>query len=163
QGRRAGPRSRRRQPPLLPAQPGRPAGAARLPRQILGSGVGGVSASGGAGGARGAERKTEMTATDLNAVRKSITERAPQATAFRVFTEGMATWWRLETHHIGKAAPQTIVIEPRVGGRCYERGVDGSECVWGRVLLWEPPARYVFTWEISADFQIDPALKTEVE
>jgi uncharacterized protein YndB with AHSA1/START domain len=104
-----------------------------------------------------------MTATDLNAVRKSITVRAPQATAFRVFTEGMATWWPLETHHIGKAAPQTIVIEPRVGGRCLERGVDGSECVWGHVMVWEPPARYVFSWEISADFQIDPNLITEVE
>jgi uncharacterized protein YndB with AHSA1/START domain len=104
-----------------------------------------------------------MTATDLNAVRKSITVRAPQATAFRVFTEGMATWWPLETHHIGKAAPKAVAIEPRVGGRCYERGVDGSECVWGHVMVWEPPARYVFSWEISADFQVDPNLKTEVE
>jgi len=104
-----------------------------------------------------------MTARDLNAVRKSITVRAPQATAFRVFTDGMATWWPLETHHIGKAAAQTVLIEPRVGGRCYERGVDGSECVWGHVMVWEPPARYVFSWEISADFQIDPNLVTEVE
>jgi len=104
-----------------------------------------------------------MTAMDLNAVRKSITVRAPQETAFRVFTAGMATWWPLETHHIGKAAAQTVVIEPRVGGRCLERGADGSECVWGHVLVWEPPARYVFSWEISAEFQIDPNLKTEVE
>jgi hypothetical protein len=103
------------------------------------------------------------TATDLNAVRKSITVRAPQKTAFRVFTEGMATWWPLETHHIGKSTPQAVVIEPRVGGRCLERGADGAECVWGHVMVWEPPARYVFSWEISADFQIDPTLITEVE
>jgi uncharacterized protein YndB with AHSA1/START domain len=55
------------------------------------------------------------------------------------------------------------VIEPRVGGRWYERGDDGSTCDWGRVLAWEPPSRLVLSWEISADFQYDPNLKTEVE
>lgn len=55
------------------------------------------------------------------------------------------------------------MIEPKVGGRWYERGDDGSTCDWGRVLAWEPPKRLVLTWDISADWQFDPNLKTELE
>ena len=56
-----------------------------------------------------------------------------------------------------------LAVEPRVGGRWYERGDDGSTCDWGRVLVWEPPSRLVLTWDINADFQHDPALQTEIE
>src|SRR5262249_31607822 len=49
------------------------------------------------------------------------------------------------------------------GGRWYERGADGSECDWGRVLVWEPPARLVVAWQITAAWQYDPKLLTEVE
>ncbi|MBJ7411018.1 MAG: SRPBCC family protein, partial [Phenylobacterium sp.] len=57
------------------------------------------------------------------------------------------------------------VFEPRVGGRVYDRGVDGSECQWGRVLAYEPPTRIVFTWDISPRWQIetDLARSSEVE
>jgi hypothetical protein len=100
---------------------------------------------------------------DLNAVRKTITVEASQEIAFRVFTEGINTWWPLESHHLGKAAPKEVITETRVGGRCFERAFDGSECVWGHVLVWEPPRRYVFSWEISSEFQPDPRCATEVE
>jgi uncharacterized protein YndB with AHSA1/START domain len=96
-------------------------------------------------------------------VRKTVEVGAPQRTAFQVFAERMTTWWPLETHHIGSAAPAEVVIEPRVGGRCFERGVDGSECDWGRVVAWEPPARFVFTWEISPEWKADASFRTEVE
>jgi len=96
-------------------------------------------------------------------LRKSITVEAAQKRAFAVFTEGLARWWPLDTHHIGSQPAQTAVLEPRAGGRWYERAADGTECNWGRVLTWEPPRRVVLSWEISADFKPDPSVKTEIE
>jgi uncharacterized protein YndB with AHSA1/START domain len=80
-----------------------------------------------------------------------------------VFTENMGTWWPLASYKIGKANAVDAVIEPRVGGRWYERGDDGSTSQWGSVLAWEPHSRLVLSWDISADWQYDPTLKTEIE
>jgi uncharacterized protein YndB with AHSA1/START domain len=104
-----------------------------------------------------------QTAPTALSVKKTVLVEAPQAHAFEVFTARQGTWWPLATHHIGKAPAQTAVLEPRAGGRWFELGVDGSECDWGRVLVWEPPHRIVLGWEIGADFEHDPNLKTEVE
>lgn len=109
---------------------------------------------------------TEQTmrgGVDANSVRKVVSVQAPPAVAWRVFTEKMSTWWPLDTYKIGKATAVDAVIEPRVGGRWYERGDDGSTCDWGEVLTWEPHTRLVLSWDISADWQPDPNLKTEVE
>jgi len=100
--------------------------------------------------------------TDL-AIRKTITVQAARERAFAVFTEGMGTWWPLDDYHIGGEQPQTAVIEPRVGGRWYEQSADGARCDWGRVVVWEPPARLVLSWQISADWQADPSIETQVE
>ncbi|MDQ1373352.1 MAG: hypothetical protein QOJ09_690 [Actinomycetota bacterium] len=89
------------------------------------------------------------------AVHKTITVAAPLEKAFRVFTEGMSTWWPLDTHHIGQADAAEAVMEPRQGGRWYERGTDGSECEWGKVLVWDAPNRVVLAWMISPDWQHD--------
>jgi uncharacterized protein YndB with AHSA1/START domain len=107
--------------------------------------------------------QTTPAMADVNSVRKVVSVQAPQAVAWRVFTEKMGTWWPLATHKIGKSAAVDAVIEPRVGGRWYERGDDGSTCDWGQVLLWEPHSRLVLSWDISADWQSDASLKTEVE
>jgi uncharacterized protein YndB with AHSA1/START domain len=109
---------------------------------------------------------TEQTIREgdaANSLRKVVSVKAPPEVAWRVFTEKMGTWWPLATHKIGTAKAVDAVIEPRVGGRWYERGEDGSTCDWGRVLSWEPPTRLVLTWEITADWKHDPDLKTEVE
>jgi len=100
---------------------------------------------------------------DPNSVRKLVSVQAPSAVAWRVFTEQLGTWWPLARYKIGKAKAVDAVIEPRVGGRWYERGEDGSTCDWGSVLVWEPPARLVLSWDITADWQYDPSLKTEIE
>ncbi|MGH3763181.1 SRPBCC family protein [Actinophytocola sp.] len=97
------------------------------------------------------------------AVDKTVTVRAGRERAFTVFTERFHSWW--PGHHIGGAELADVIIEPREGGRWYEHGVDGSECDWGRVLAWEPPARLVLSWHLRADFSYepDPAKASEIE
>jgi uncharacterized protein YndB with AHSA1/START domain len=96
-------------------------------------------------------------------IQKSIRVAVSVARAFQVFTEDMTTWWPLATYHIGKVDAKSVVLEPFVGGRWFERGIDGSECDWGRVRSWDPPGRLVLSWEISSQWQHDPSIQTEVE
>jgi len=94
-------------------------------------------------------------ASDATSVRFSITVRAPIERAFRVFTDGLDTWWPRE-HHIGTAEMAVAILEPRAGGRWYELGVDGSECEWGLVLAWDPPSHLALSWHLDGDFRHDP-------
>jgi len=100
---------------------------------------------------------------DPNSVKKMVYVQAPQEIAWRVFTEKMGAWWPLAFYKIGKAPAVDAVIEPHPGGRWYERGNDGSTCDWGTVLAWEPYSRLLLSWDVSADWQYDPLLKTEIE
>ena len=95
-------------------------------------------------------------------IRKQLTVEAPLDRAFRVFTASMGLWWPKE-HHIGKAALKDCVIEPKVNGRWYELGEDGTACEWGKVLTWQPPRKLVLAWQINASWQYDPSFVTEVE
>jgi len=97
-------------------------------------------------------------------IRKSIRVDVAPARAFEIFTTGMARWW-LKTHTINptKSPIKEIALEPRAGGRWFERGEDGSECNWGKVLAWEPPTRLLLAWQINGRWQFDPALITEVD
>jgi Activator of Hsp90 ATPase homolog 1-like protein len=103
-----------------------------------------------------------MSMSTQTAVRHSITVAAPQARAFTMFTEGFDRWWP-RTHKIGAAELAEAVLEGREGGRWYERGVDGSECEWGTVLVWDPPARVVLDWQLSGEWAYDADIHTEVE
>jgi uncharacterized protein YndB with AHSA1/START domain len=104
-----------------------------------------------------------MTMTDVS-VRNSVTVDAPIERAFDVFTAGIGSWWPPE-HHLLEAEFADMIFEPRVGGHIIDRGVDGSECRWSRVLAYDPPHRVVFTWDINPQFQLepDPAKASEVE
>ena len=96
-------------------------------------------------------------------VRKSIHVKAPPQKAFQVFTAGIGSWW-LKRHSINKQSAQAdVVMEPFAGGRWFERGEDGSECSWGKVLIWEPPARLVLAWQIDGTWTHNPDFMTEVE
>lgn len=112
-----------------------------------------------------AGKSEEPTAGDaLLPVRKNMRVRASAARAFKVFTEGIDTWWP-KTHHIGSSPMTRAVMEPRVGGRCYSEQEDGTECPWGQVTAWEPPARFVMAWQITPDWKFEPDLTkcSEVE
>jgi uncharacterized protein YndB with AHSA1/START domain len=95
------------------------------------------------------------TAATIPAVHGTVTVAVPVERAFRVFTDSFGSWWPSE-YHLGAAELADAILEPRVGGRWYERGADGSECDWGRVLVWEPPHRLVVTWQINGEWQYDP-------
>jgi uncharacterized protein YndB with AHSA1/START domain len=95
-------------------------------------------------------------------VRKSVRVAVPVERAFAVFVESMETWWPA-THHIGAQPFETIIVEPRAGGRWYERDAQGTDCEWGHVLAWEPPQRVVFSWHLGPDWKFNPALANASE
>jgi uncharacterized protein YndB with AHSA1/START domain len=97
-------------------------------------------------------------------VRTQIVVEAPIERAFRVFTEDFGSFKPPEHNLLGVEIAETV-FEPRVGGHLYDRGVDGSECRWARVLAYEAPNRVVISWDISPQWQIepDPEKTSEVE
>lgn len=97
-------------------------------------------------------------------VRRQIVVEAPIARAFTAFTERFGDFKPVE-HNLLAAAIAETVFEPHVGGHIYDRGTDGSECRWARVLAYEPPNRVVFSWDIDPQWQIEtePDNTSEVE
>ena len=97
-------------------------------------------------------------------VRRQVLVNAPIGEAFKVFTERFGDFKPRE-HNLLQAAIAETVFEPRVGGNIYDRAVDGSECQWARILVFDPPDRVVFSWDISPRWQIEtnPDLTSEVE
>ena len=97
-------------------------------------------------------------------VRHEIVVEAPIERAFAVFTDDFGSFKPREHNLLGVDIAETV-FEPRVGGHVYDRGVDGSECRWARVLAYERPHRVVMSWDISPHWQIetDPEKTSEVE
>jgi uncharacterized protein YndB with AHSA1/START domain len=99
------------------------------------------------------------TQTMFAPVRKTVRVSRPVDEAFRLFTERIATWWPLPTHSVAGERAAAVVLEPREGGRIYERAEDGTIAYWGEVVVFEPPRRLVLAWQPNPDA---PA-PTEVE
>jgi len=102
--------------------------------------------------------------TDATSIRHQISVDAPIERAFAVFTEDFGSFKPRE-HNLLSVDIAETVFETHVGGHIYDRGVDGSECRWARVLAYEPPDRVVFSWDISPQWQLetDPDKTSEVE
>lgn len=98
------------------------------------------------------------------AVRHSVVVDAPIEKAFKVFTEDFGRFKPPEHNLLGVDIAETV-FEARVGGFLYDRGVDGSECRWARILAYEPPRRVVISWDIGPNWQVesDPERTSEVE
>ena len=105
-----------------------------------------------------------MTETVAPVVRRQIVVPAPIEQAFAVFTERFGDFKPPE-HNLLSAPIVETVFEPHVGGSIYDRATDGSECHWARVLVYEPPRRVVFTWDIGPTWQLEtePDNTSEVE
>jgi uncharacterized protein YndB with AHSA1/START domain len=95
-------------------------------------------------------------------IRKTLIIKADVARAFDTFVARMGRWWP-KAHSIGSSPTVDVIIEPRAGGRWYERGENGAECEWGKVLVWEPPTRLVLAWQIDGRFKYSADCMTEVE
>ncbi|MER6595638.1 SRPBCC family protein [Micromonospora purpureochromogenes] len=97
-------------------------------------------------------------------VRRQIIVNAPLERAFTVFTERFGDFKPREHNLLGVAIAETV-FEPQVGGHIYDRGVDGTECRWARVLAYDPPQRVVFSWDISPQWRVEtePDNTSEVE
>jgi uncharacterized protein YndB with AHSA1/START domain len=104
------------------------------------------------------------TQANETSVRKEIVVEVPIEQAFSVFTEDFDNI-KPRDHNMLAVEIAETVFEAREGGRIYDRGVDGSECQWARVLAYEPPDRVVFSWDISPQWQIESTLEktSEVE
>jgi uncharacterized protein YndB with AHSA1/START domain len=94
------------------------------------------------------------THTAATSVRKTIVVQAPLERAFSVFTEQFDRIKPREHNMLGVDIAETV-FERRAGGSIYDRGVDGSECRWARVLAYEPPNRVLFSWDISPRWQVE--------
>jgi uncharacterized protein YndB with AHSA1/START domain len=105
-----------------------------------------------------------MTQADAAVVRRQIVVKVPIERAFSVFTEGFGDFKPPEHNLLGVPIAETV-FEPKVGGHIYDRGIDGSECHWARILAFDPPDRVVFSWDISPQWQIEtePDHTSEVE
>lgn len=103
--------------------------------------------------------------TQSEAVRFDVTVEVSADRAFRVFTEQFD---KIKPREHNLLAPEPIaetVFETHVGGHVYDRGENGSVCRWARVLAFDPPRRFVISWDISPSWQLvtDPAEASEVE
>ena len=105
-----------------------------------------------------------MTQADAAVVRRQIVVNAPLDKAFAVFTDRFGDFKPPEHNLLAVPIAQTV-FEPKVGGHIYDRGTDGSECRWAQILVYDPPNRVVFSWDIGPTWQIesDPEHTSEVE
>ena len=104
------------------------------------------------------------TQSQETSVRRHVVVAVPLERAFRAFSEDFDSIKPREHNMLGVEIAETV-LEPRVGGHIYDRGVDGSECRWARVLAFEPPRRFVISWDIDLSWKLetDPSRTSEVE
>jgi uncharacterized protein YndB with AHSA1/START domain len=93
---------------------------------------------------------------DSTVVHTRIEVPVPPSRAFDTFTSEMNTWWT-RSHHVQSGELTYIGADAHVGGRMWEENDAGDVCVWGRVLRWEPPAVFAFSWLIGPDWGIPAA------
>ena len=111
------------------------------------------------------QRGSESELRDTEPIVRSVEVELPLAEAFELFTNGMTSWWPLDTHSIaadtfeGRIKADSVRFEGRLGGRVVEHLSDGTSLPWGEVIAWEPPTRFVLSWKPN----LEAGPPTEVE
>ena len=101
---------------------------------------------------------SEPSPPDVEPVRMTVRVRRNIEDAFDLFTRDIGSWWPLDRASFGGDRASELYMEPFVGGRFYERYIDGEEHTGGRVLRWEPPRLVSYSWQHD-----DWSAPTEVE
>lgn len=103
------------------------------------------------------------TQTQDSTVRAEIVVDVPIEHAFATFTRDSS--WKPREHNLLRVDIAESRFEAHEGGHIYDRGVDGTECRWARVLTYDPPNRVVFAWLITPQWSVgtDPSKASEVE
>ena len=99
---------------------------------------------------------TSAETDQSTAVRTNIQVDTTPEQAFEVFTTGIDRWW-LRSHHLLPDELKRVGMEPHVGGAMWEESETGELCTWGRVITWDPPRTFAFSWLIGPDWQVPPA------
>jgi uncharacterized protein YndB with AHSA1/START domain len=94
-------------------------------------------------------RRAVVTPLRRPPVRQSVLVRAPQRRTFDTFVRTIGAWWPVQPFSAGKDQVRAVTVERHTGGRVYETWADGTEIVWGELLAWEPPERFVMTWTLT--------------
>jgi hypothetical protein len=69
--------------------------------------------------------------------------------AFSTWTSRIGTWWPAD-HTVSGSSEAAVILEPSLGGRLYERTLEGAEHEWGEVTVWEPPRRFGYLWHLRS-------------
>jgi len=88
---------------------------------------------------------TTVHALPIPPIVKTVIVACEPAAAFHVFTAEIGRWYPLDRYSIAPAID--CQLEPHVGGRLYEIGIDGQERLWGHVLEWNPPSGLALSWQ----------------
>lgn len=102
-----------------------------------------------------------MAAVSVEPVRRTVTVERSVEDAFRLFTDGIDTWWPVASHSYGGEEVERTVFESRVGGRVYEVQKGGAERDWAEVVVWEPPERIVLAWKICKPTEVEVRFTAE--
>jgi uncharacterized protein YndB with AHSA1/START domain len=96
---------------------------------------------------------TRGTTAGRTRIQTSIEVPVPPERAFEVFTSGIDSWWKRDSHILGGGLRQ-VAIEPGIGGRVWEENDAGEICVWGHVSTWDPPSVFACSWLLGPDWSV---------
>lgn len=105
-----------------------------------------------------------MTPSHVGPVQRRLVVNLGLERAFQLFIERFDDI-KPRDHNLLAVPIAETVFEPREGGHIFDVGVDGSQCRWSRVLIYQPPHRVVFSWDIGPTWQLETDLRktSEVE